>query len=369
MEQQNGSIDKKMLTVATLFSGGGGFDVGAVAAGLTPVFAIDNCPKASAAYRVNFGNHIVVGDICVQDFAEVTADHLHASPVCKNFSTAKTGAAESEFDLGCAAAVCRAIEQIKPKTFSLENVRGYKNSDSFLMIVTTLKSLGYNPAFRVLNSADYGVPQARKRLILLGKLGDRPRFPETTHQKPTVQQGLFPKPEWVSWYDAIADLIPTLKETRLAPWQQLRVDRERLLSCGEIVLVDGAKCGFRDMSCLECDKPCFTILANSFTGFSQSPKVCLIEKVGARSDRPLREILNDRPVPTLKALGQDGHWEQWIISNGIKILQTDMRCLARWQSFPGWYELPTARPVACSIIGNSVPPLLAQRILEVNHVQ
>jgi len=344
------------LKIATLFSGGGGFDVGAVAAGLTPVFAIDNCPKAAAAYRVNFGNHIVVGDICVQDFSEVKADHLHASPVCKNFSTAKTGAEESDFDLACASAVCRAIEQIKPRTFSLENVRGYANSASFLMIVTTLKSLGYNPAFRVLNSADYGVPQTRKRLILLGKLGDRPRFPETTHQKPTPQQGLFPEPEWISWYEAIADLIPNLKETDLAPWQRLRVEQDCLVSS------HSRSHGWSEAQHVDRSKPSFVIDTNS-----SLHKICLIEKVGARSDRPLREILSDRPVPTLKALGQDGHWEQWVIAHGVKILQTDINCLALWQSFPGWYELPTARDTACSIIGNSVPPLLAQRILEANY--
>ena len=344
------------MKIATLFSGGGGFDVGAVAAGLTPVFAIDNCPKAAAAYRVNFGNHIVVGDICVQDFSEVKADHLHASPVCKNFSTAKTGAEESDFDLACASAVCRAIEQIKPKTFSLENVRGYKNSASFLMILTTLKSLGYNPAFRVLNSADYGVPQTRKRLILLGKLGDRPRFPETTHQKPTPQQGLFPKPEWISWHDAIADLIPTLKETDLAPWQRFRVERDCLVSG------HNTSSGWSEVQRVDPEKPSFVLSTNA-----SLPKICLIEKIGARSDQPLRQILSDRPVPTIKALGQDGHWEQWVINYGVKILQTNISCLARWQSFPNWYQFPIARDTACSIIGNSVPPLLAQRILEANY--
>jgi len=329
-----------MLKIATLFSGGGGFDAGAIAAGYTPVFAIDNCPRAAAAYRVNFGSHIVVGDICGQDFSGIIADHLHASPVCKNFSAAKTGAAESDFDLACAAAVCRAIEQIKPRTFSLENVGGYKNSDSFLMILTLLKSLGYNPAFRILNSADYGVPQTRKRLILLGKLGDRPRFPDSTHHKPTTQQGLFPEGEWISWHDAIADLIPTLKQTDLAPWQRLRVERQEAYSVGR--------------GCIS-----FGTSANAAVS-----KICLIEKVGARCDRPLREILKESPVPTLKALGQDGHWEQWVINYGVKILQANTGCLARWQSFPNWYQFPIARDKACSIIGNSVPPLLAQRILE-----
>jgi len=356
MEYQHRSIDKKMLTIATLFSGGGGFDVGAVASGYTPVFAIDNCPKAAAAYRVNFGNHIVVGDICVQGFSEVKADHLHASPVCKNFSTAKTGAAESDFDLACASAVCRAIEQIKPKTFSLENVRGYAKSDSFLMIVTTLKSLGYNPAFRILNSADYGVPQTRKRLILLGKLGDRPRFPDSTHHEPTTQQGLFPEPEWISWYDAIADLIPNLKETDLAPWQRLRVEQDCLVSNSN------SGSGWAEVQHIDRSKPSFAIDTTA-----KFHKICLIEKVGARSDQALRQILSDRPVPTLKALGQDGHWEQWVIASGVKILQTNISCLARWQSFPSWYQFPIARDTACSIIGNSVPPLLAQRILEANH--
>ena len=92
----------------------------------------------------------------------------------------------------------------------------------------------------------------------------------------------------------------------------------------------------------------------------------MIEKAGARVDdtRGLRTVPATLPVPTLKALGQDGHWQQWVVQNGIVFLKASIQCLARWQSFPSWYQFPEKKPQACSIIGNAVPPLLMQRVFE-----
>ena len=311
------------LKLATLFSCGGGFDTGAIAAGCTPVFALDSDRKALASYAANFGNHAVCADIRGYDFEGIEADHLHASPSCKAASTANSKGGETDFDTDCARAVSRAIAQINPQTFSLENVAPYRKFESFQIILRELHSQGYQVIYRTLNSADYGVPQTRKRLIVLATKRGYPRFPEPTHSKPTQQKTLFELPDWVTWYEAIADLIDSLKETDLALWQQKQIEQSAFL-----------------------------------------PRIALIEKVGARSDRPIRTISNKFPVPTLKALGQDGHWEQWVIKNGVKVFQSDVRCLARWQSFPDWYKFPESRPVACSLIGNSVPPLLAQRIME-----
>ena len=311
------------LKLATLFSCGGGFDTGAIAAGYTPVFALDNDRKALASYAANFGNHAVCADIRGYDFEGIDADHLHASPSCKAASTANPKSGETAFDTDCARAVSRAIAQINPQTFTLENVAPYRKFKSFQIILRELHSQGYQVIYRTLNSADYGVPQTRKRLIVLATKQGYPRFPEPTHSKPTQLKTLFELPDWVTWYEAIADLVDSLKETDLAPWQQKQIEQSAFL-----------------------------------------PRIALIEKVGARSDRPIRTISNKFPVPTLKALGQDGHWEQWVIKNGVKVFQSDVRCLARWQSFPDWYKFPESRPVACSLIGNSVPPLLAQRIME-----
>lgn len=309
-----------MPSLATMFTCGGGFDVGAIAAGYTPVFGIEIDPKPAAAYRQNIGDHIVISDVRSYDFSGIKADHLHASPSCKAASTANSKRGESDFDIDCAKAVCRAIGQIKPTTFSLENVAPYAEFAAFKLILECLHLEGYRFYYRTLNSADYGVPQTRKRLILLSNKDNYPVFPHPTHSKPTQQKSLFELPDWVTWHEAIADLIPGLKKTDLAPWQRKQVD--------------------------------------------DFPRIALIEKVGARSDRPLQQISNKFPVPTLKALGQDGHWEQWVFQNGIEILRLDIRCLARLQSFPDWYQFPDSKPIACSLIGNSVPPLLAQRIME-----
>ena len=343
-------------TIATVFTCGGGFDVGAKAAGYIPVFGLDNDLKALASYTENFGDHAVCTDIRTYDFTGIKANHLHASPSCKSFSTANSKGGETDFDIDCAKAVCTAINQISPDTFSLENVVPYKKSAAFELIIKYLINHGYNVSHETLNSANYGVPQTRKRLIVLATKQGYPRFPEPTHSKPTQQKTLFELPDWVTWYEAIADLLESLKETDLAPWQQKQIEQSTLF-CGQ--LKSGSKLDTARTSSVE--NPCFTLPASVYKSL---PRIALIEKVGARSDRPIRTISNKFPVPTLKALGQDGHWEQWVIKNGVKVFQSDVRCLARWQSFPDWYKFPESRPVACSLIGNSVPPLLAQRIME-----
>jgi DNA (cytosine-5)-methyltransferase 1 len=328
--------------VATLFSCGGGFDCGAIAAGCEPVFALDFDHKAVDSYRQNIGDHIVHADIRGYDFTGIRADHLHASPSCKNASAANSKAGETDFDLDCAKAVCQAIKQINPKTFSLENVVPYAKFESFKLILKTLCSLSYKAEYQTLNAANYGVPQTRKRLILIAAKHGYPQFPEPTHSKPTQQKSLFELPDWVTWREAIEDIVPTLNETNLAPWQQRQVESSTLFH-------GRSRTGDNFDSCISAHKGL--------------PRVVLVEKVGARSDRPLRLIPDHSPIPTLKALGQDGHWEQWVIQHGVRVLQTDIRCLARWQSFPPWYQFPKSRAIACSLIGNAVSPLLAQKIM------
>lgn len=344
-------------TIATLFSCGGGFDAGAKAAGYTPVFAIDNDPKPLASYTANFGDHAVCADIRGYDFTSIKANHLHASPVCKGFSNANPSKGETQFDIDCAKAVCRGIEQINPDTFSLENVVAYANAESksFELIVECLYVNGYHFNYRTLNAADYGVPQTRKRLILLASKEKYPLMPLATHSKPTQQKSLFELPDWVTWYEAIADLIPTLKETELAPWQQRAFEKEKLIKHG--LIGEDKVNGFSRLDPVLSDCPSFTLKSSHF------PRIALIEKVGARSDRAMRTISDKFPVPTLKAI-EGRTWEQWVIQNGVKFYQLNVKCLARLQSFPDWYIFPQSRPVACSLIGNSVPPLLAQRIME-----
>lgn len=348
-------------TIATLFSCGGGFDLGALAAGYTPVFALDFDAKALASYILNLGNHAVCADVRGYDFTGIKANHLHVSPSCKSSSSANKNRGETLFDIECALAICKALIQINPDTFTLENVVQYVNmqpfdgkTNAFHKILEQLQKLGYKYQYKTLNAADYGVPQTRKRLILMASKHYYPTFPEPTHSKPSEQQSLFSLPNWISWYNAISDLIPALKKTDLAPWQRKAIY--------ENTLFHGTSKGnnFKEVHTVSSTCPAFTLKATDYKGL---PKIALIEKVGARGDRPLRQIDQHSPCPTLKSL--DGRtWEQWVIQNEVEILQSDIRCLARWQSFPEWYQFPKSRSVACSLIGNSVPPLLSQRIME-----
>lgn len=98
-------------------------------------------------------------------------DYLHASPVCANFSQAHTAKAgkgiETADDLTAALAVAEAIRQLQPRVFTLENVPRYSNSQSFSIILQVLESEGYFVNYSVVNMADFGLPQARRRLVLI----------------------------------------------------------------------------------------------------------------------------------------------------------------------------------------------------------
>src|SRR3989304_5632384 len=117
---------------------------------------------------------------------------------------------------------CRFIETVQPTIFTLENVWGYRKFVAFEHIIACLRRNGYEYSYWHLNSADYGVPQTRKRLILVARLDGIPHKPEATHAKNPSSSPVGLK-RWVGWYEAIEDLIPTLPESHFAEWQLRRL--------------------------------------------------------------------------------------------------------------------------------------------------
>lgn len=104
-----------------------------------------------------------VSDVDYRPFAG--ADYLHASPPCTAASVANSQKGERELDRVMARAVCRAIREIKPHVFTLENVRGYAEFESFALIQSELFGLGYRFDYAVYNSANYGSAQTRLRAV------------------------------------------------------------------------------------------------------------------------------------------------------------------------------------------------------------
>jgi DNA (cytosine-5)-methyltransferase 1 len=295
-----------MNTFASLFSGGGGADIGAIAAGFAPLWAVEYDAAIAGVYRANLGDHIIVDDVCNVDYATLPrVDWLHASPVCTRYSVANSQRGESDLDIVTAQATARAIESAQPRYVTIENVQQYAGSDALRLITATLDRLGYWWHAEVMNSADYGVPQTRRRLIVRASL-------DMLRPMPQAQR-------WIGWYEAIEDLIPTLPPSKFTPWQTARlpkkINKTTLFSnhCGTD--------GYTTLNRVESKDPSFSVAAH-------------IRSVNA--------------------------YRAWL-STG-RVIQMSPRALARFQSFPDAYALPDKAALACRVIGNAVPPLLMQTI-------
>ena len=221
-----------MRTLRTLCSGGELFGVGARAAGYTHVDGYEIEPKIAAVARLN-GFDVRAADVCAVDYEALPAvDHLHISPSCKNASQANQKGKddsgeplprETAGDLAVADASCRAIRAHQGVTFTLENVWGYRSFESFDRIRAALADAGFSYEYWHLNSADYGVPQTRKRLILIARRGLwRIQRPHPTHRN----GGDMFHARWRGWYAAIKDILHTLPPTKPAPWQEARLPKE-----------------------------------------------------------------------------------------------------------------------------------------------
>jgi len=172
------------------------------------------------------GGHTFVSKVEDVDYSLWGAlDYLHASPVCKEYSAAKTNGAEGEGDLSSAAAVVRCLEATQPRVFTLENVGAYQHGQAFRLIVQWLNHNGYMWHAEVLNAADFGVPQTRRRLILRAV-------------RDALLPTLPPPVKWVGWYAAIEDLIPSLPESQFAPWQEKRLPQELTCEPGGVIRND-----------------------------------------------------------------------------------------------------------------------------------
>lgn len=173
--------------LVSLFSGCGGMDIGFEQAGFCRVWANDFDKDAQATFRAN------LGEIDGRDIREVSADEIPDCDIitagfpCQPFSNAgnRKGVNDSR---GMLYLEClRIIREKKPKVFLFENVKGlmsskYVDGRNLVEVISSdLEEMGYCVTYKVVNSVDYGVPQKRERLIMVGvqkSLGVEYVFPE-----------------------------------------------------------------------------------------------------------------------------------------------------------------------------------------------
>lgn len=191
--------EQNKYKVISLFSGAGGLDLGFHQAGFEIVWANDFDKFACQTYRENFSNHIVHDDINNIDFENLPkADIVIGGFPCQPFSTmgAELGFEDTRGTMFFT--VANLIKTLtdkgrKPKVLVLENVRGlltHDNGKTFKVIKHVLEhDLGYRVFYKVLNSADYGIPQTRNRIFIV--CFDNPsiefEFPKETKLTITLQ--------------------------------------------------------------------------------------------------------------------------------------------------------------------------------------
>jgi len=186
------------MKVISLFSGCGGLDLGFIKAGFEVVWANDFDKEATESYKVNIGDHIVHKSIYDVDTSTIPdADILIGGFPCLGFTVAKGKDRKLDCDQNqLFQEYARVLEAKQPKYFVVENVTGIKSGKDFndFFHDTILKTFeksgehGYNIEYKTLISSTFGVPQNRKRVIILGTRKDiekKPTFPSFEINKKT----------------------------------------------------------------------------------------------------------------------------------------------------------------------------------------
>ena len=177
----------KKPSVVGLFAGCGGMDLGFQQAGFEIIWANDFDKDAVSTYKNNIGNHIVLGDIrdIPSSLIPNDFDVLLGGFPCQGFSIANIKRSIKDERNFLYLEMLRVIKDKKPKFFVAENVKGMLSLHKgrvMEMILKDFKNLGYDVDYKLLKASDYGVPQNRERVIIIGnRIGAKNEFPQVSH--------------------------------------------------------------------------------------------------------------------------------------------------------------------------------------------
>jgi DNA (cytosine-5)-methyltransferase 1 len=175
-----------------LFSGAGGMTYGFVQAGFAPMLAVEKERDFAASYRCNFGSHVMacdVADIVDAGGIKSPADIVIGGPPCQGFSNL-TGNKESDPRRAMWRFFMYVVESTNCKVFVVENVRNLVKAPEGYGIIEKGRQLGYEMSWGIVDMSRFGVPQLRKRAIIIGSRIGKIELPTPTNETMTVREAL-----------------------------------------------------------------------------------------------------------------------------------------------------------------------------------
>lgn len=338
-----------------LFSGAGGMSIGASMSGINVRYAVEMDKHAAETFALNHKNAILLN----QDIRNVTLSHFNGldrteptiifgGPPCQGFSTSnQKNRGKQNSNNWLFREYLRLVEEVRPDWVVFENVKGLIETENGYFLEAVLdgfKSLGYATSHFVLNSADYGVPQKRNRLFIIGSLHGI----ELSEPKPTVKKYRTVK-------DAIADLpelengdAPDIKEYAMeAGSRYAKSMRGKLSLCQNNLVTSNASHIVERYSYIPQGGNWEDIpkrLMGNYTDVSRCHTGIY------------RRLKEDEPSVVI------GNFRKNMLVHPWKDRGLSVREAARLQSIPDWFRFAGSIGFQQQQVGNLVPPLLAEAV-------
>lgn len=306
-----------MPTCGSLFSGGGGWELGAVELGYLPSWGIEADPAVASVYQANVGNVYPMPLQRVDARKLSPIDVLFASPPCQGYSVARSTRPLADRDdelLG--RYIVPYVKILRPKAVLIENVPAYQNSAVFQEIYTKLAFEGYTTSLQTLNAVNYGLPSSRERMY-----------------------AVFTRPE--------AKFKWPRPRTRLTSWDSVLLGMN--LPPGE-PLAAWQRPGFRIRPPEKW--PVYVV------GGNPSVKV----RLPTGQIVPIPYVEPGNPAPAVVASANSMSGTRILYQDG-KVSRVTPQAAAKLLGFPDSYHLPPQSGLAYNIVGNAVSPMMSKALL------
>ncbi len=332
---------KKVINTIDLFAGCGGLSYGFEKAGFNIVLALDHDKDSIDTYNHNHINKVgLVKDIVDADFKELKNRQdtfIIGGPPCQGFSIAGKRAIDDPRNKLLKEYI-RALKTINPIGFLIENVPNLASiggGQVFKELIENLNSLGYKTNYKILDSSEYGVPQKRRRLVILGHKEKALDFPISQKKQVTVVDAISDLPESSVEDGSILDISP-------------QSDYQRSVRNKDSVIYNHIVSNHTD----------------------QTKKIIsLVPDGGNYKDLPLKfrgtrnvniawtRLKSDKPSFTIDT----GHRHQFHYKyNRIPTVRES----ARIQSFPDRFIFKGSKTSQYRQVGNAVPPIMAYLVAQ-----